>query len=188
MRSFEFPLAAVVALSIACASQAAPKPRPAQGEQTQTKKVWTNEDLDQLRSQGLISIAGQEAPQPSAQKPAGADQAEPKFPVYASRLDDPQWYADRAAELRAELDRREAALLEQQRAIALAADRVTEPGLNLVQDNAGVTVAAGLENLQAAVQEAQNQLDELDDLARQHQIQPGVLRAEPSQGAAPSAL
>ncbi len=175
MRNNPFPLAAVIALLIACSSQAAEKPRPAQGNQNQPKKVWTNEDMGQLRSRGLISIVGQEATEPATQAPAAP--AETTFPVYASRLDDPEWYADQAADLQAEMDKREAALREQQTAIALAADRITQPGLALDKDNAGVTPAAGVANLQAQVQEVQSQLDELSDLARQHNIAPGVLRS-----------
>ena len=175
MRNYPFPLAAALALLIACSSQAAEKPRPAQSNQNQPKKVWTNDDMDQLRSRGLISIVGQGATEPATQAPTAP--AEATFPVYASRLDDPTWYADRAADLQAELDRREAALREQQTAIALAVDRITEPGLALDKENAGVTPAAGLANLQAQVQETQSQLDELSDVARQHNIAPGVLRS-----------
>jgi hypothetical protein len=177
MRNYSFPLAAALALLIACSSQAAEKPRPAQGNSNQPKKVWTNDDMDQLRSRGLISIVGQEATEPAAQAPAPAEPAETTFPIYESRLDDPEWYADRAADLQAELDKRQAALLQQQTAIAQAADqRITEPGLALDKDNAGVTPAAGLVNLEAQVQEVQSRLDELSDLARQHDIPPGVLR------------
>src|ERR1700674_2909694 len=175
MRNYPFHFAAALALLIACSSQAAEKPRPAQGNQNQPKKVWTNEDMDQLRARGLISIVGQEAAETATQAPAAP--AETTFPVYASRLDDPAWYADQVANLQAELDKREAALREQQTAIAQVADRVTEPGLSLVKENAGVTPAAGVAILQAQVQEVQNQLDELSDLARQHDIPPGVLRS-----------
>jgi hypothetical protein len=174
MRNYSFPLAAALALLVACSSQAAEKPRPAQGEQSQPKKVWTNDDMDQLRARGLISIAGQEPTEPVAQAPAAP--AEPTFPIYASRLDDPTWYADKVADLQAELDKRQAALIEQQAAIAQAADRISQPGLNLDKDSAGVTPSAGVANLQAQVQEVQSQLDELSDLARQHNIEPGVLR------------
>jgi hypothetical protein len=175
MRNHHFPLAAALALLLACSSQAAEKPRPAQGNQNQPKKVWTNDDMDQLRSRGLISIVGEEAPAPATQAPAAPP--ETTFPVYSSRLDDPAWYADQVAGLQADLDKREAALREQQVAIAQAADRITQPGLALDKDGAGVTPAAGLANLQAQVQEIQQQLDELSDLARQHDIPAGVLRS-----------
>ncbi len=104
MRNYPFPIAAALALLVAASSQAAEKPRSAQGNQNQPKKVWTNDDMDQLRARGLISIIGQEATEPAAQAPAAP--AETTFPVYASRLDDPEWYADKAADLQAELCKR----------------------------------------------------------------------------------
>jgi hypothetical protein len=174
MRNYHFPLAAALALLIACSSQAAEKPRPAQGNQNQPKKVWTNEDMDQLRARGLISIVGQEAAVATTQAPAAP--AETAFRAFASRLDDPIWYAETAADLQAELDKRQADLLQQQAAIAQAADRITQPGLALDKGSPGMTPAEGLANLQAQVQEVQSQLDELSDLARQHDIPPGILR------------
>ncbi len=175
MRNHPFPLAAVFALLIASSSQAAEKPRPAQGNQNHPKKVWTNDDMDQLRSRGLISIVGQEPAETAAQAPAAP--AEATFPVYQSRLDDPQWYADTAADLQAELDKREAALLQQKAAIAQAvSNRITQPGLALDKDGPGMTPAEGLANQAAQVQEIQDQMDQLSDLARQHDIPPGVLR------------
>jgi len=179
MRTYPFALAAVLTVATAIPSRAAEKPRPAQQNQNQQKKVWTDEDLDQLRSRGLISIVGQEtnegSPQSTAAQPA-APSSEPTFPVYSSRLEDPEWYAQKAADLQAELDMREAALQQQQAALALAADRITQPGLSLEQPNAGVTPAAGIAVLEAQVQEVQSELDDLSDLARQNNIAPGVLR------------
>jgi len=104
MRIYPFTLAAVLALAIAIPSRAAEKPRPAQGNQNQSKKVWTNEDLDELHSRGLISIVGPEVTEAPAQ-PA-VTPSEPAFPVYNSRLEDPEWYAEKAADLQAELDAR----------------------------------------------------------------------------------
>lgn len=175
MRNFPLMLAAVLALLVACSSQAAEKPRPAQGNQNQPKKVWTNDDMDQLRSRGLISIAGQEPAAPATQAPAA--QSETTFPVYASRLDDPAWYADKAAELQSQLDNRLAALQQEQQALALAKeDRVTQPGVAMDQPSVGVTPAGAVASFEAQLQEVQNQLDELNDLARQHGISPGILR------------
>jgi hypothetical protein len=175
MRNYHFPLAAALALVIACSSQAAEKPRPAQGNSNQPKKVWTNDDLDQLRARGLISIVGQEAAEPLAQAPAAPN--EPTFPVYESRLDDTEWYSEKAADLQAELDDRQMALMQEQEALALAKDRVTQPGVAMDKPSIGVTPDAAIALLEAQVNDVQSQLDELSDLARQHGIEPGVLRS-----------
>lgn len=174
MRIYPFTLAAVVALAIAIPARAAEKPRPAQGNQNQSKKVWTNEDMDQLRSRGLISIVGPEVTATPAQ--AAVTPSEPAFPVYSSRLEDPEWYAEKAADLQAELDAREAALQQEQVALAQAANGVTQPGVAMDEPTVGVTPDAALAILQAQVEEVQSQLDELSDLARQNNIPPGVLR------------
>jgi len=176
MRAYPFALAAFFALAMAFPSSAAEKPRPAQSNQSQPKKVWTNDDLDQLRSRGLISIVGQEATEAAAPAAARSAPAESNAPVYESRLQDPDWYAQKAAELQVELDMREAALREQQTAMALAVEGVTQPGIDMNKPNAGVTPDAGLAVLTARVQDVQNQLDELNDLARQNNVSPGVLR------------
>ncbi len=178
MRKNTFPLAAlfalVIALVMAHPSAAANKPHTDQANSNQTKKVWTNDDLDQLRARGLISIVGQEPTEAAPQ--AAAEQPETVLPVYEFRLDDPSWYADQAAVLQEELDKRRAALAEQQAAMANREPDATDGAVVMDKRGAGVTPAAGLANLEAGVQEIQSQLDELNDLARQHDIPPGVLR------------
>jgi len=177
MRLYLFALSALLPLVVALPSRAAEKPRTAQANQTQTKKVWTNDDLDQLRSRGLISIVGPEEPQPNeTAAQAATAPMEPASPVYNSRLEDPTWYAEKAADLQAELDKRQAALQAQQDALANAVKGVTQPGVAMDQPSAGVTPDAGLAILSAQVQEIQDQMDELSDLARQNNIQPGILR------------
>jgi hypothetical protein len=179
MRKYPFPLAAVLALALACAAPAAKKPRPAPTKDDQakdtSKKVWTNDDLAALRARNLISIVGQEPGQAKASGPESSA-SEPSFPVYDSRLDDPQWYAKTAADLQAELDQAQADLQQQQAAMTEAKDRVTQPGVALDEPSLGVTPGAALAILQTRVVEIQNELDELADLARQHDIAPGDLR------------
>ena len=177
MRIYVFPIAAVLALAAAFPSRAAEKPHPAQGNQNQPTKVWTNDDMDELRARGLISIVGPEVNEAAAPPASATAPSEPSFPVYNSRLEDPEWYAEKAADLQAELDQREAALQQEQMALALAADRITQPGVALDEPTIGVTPQAALAILEAQVNEVQSQLDELSDLARQHDIPPGVLRS-----------
>ncbi|MCU1342863.1 MAG: hypothetical protein JWN92_2286 [Candidatus Acidoferrum typicum] len=172
MRTFHFSLAAVLALAIALPSFAAEKPRAAQtSTSTQTKKVWTNEDMDELRARGLITTFNP-APEMIAQAPTVA----PERATFAIRTEDPAWYADQASILQAELDRREAALREAQANLALAEQRITQPGIDIDKGNVGITPAAGIAILEAQVREVQNQIDELSDLARQNNIPPGDLR------------
>ena len=173
MRTYPFLLAAILALVIASPSRAAQNPNPAQA--AKTKKVWTDDDMDQLRARGLISTFSV-APETTEEPPAAP--TEPAtYTTYASRFEDPEWYAQQAADLQAELDKREAALREAQANLAQAAEGITQPGIAMDKKNPGVTPEAGIDALQAQVLEVQNQLDELSDLARQNNIPPGVLRS-----------
>jgi len=169
MRTYPFPLAAILTLAFAFPSHAAEKPSPAQA--AKTKKVWTNDDMDQLRARGLISTFSV-APETTAQAPpAPSEQA-----TFTPKTEDPTWYADQAAILQAELDKREAALREAQTNLAQVAEGITQPGIAMDKGNVGVTPEAGLAILEAQVHEVQSQLDELSDLARQNNIPPGILR------------
>ena len=169
MRTYPFPIAAVVVLAIAFPSHAAEKPRPAQA--SQTKRVWTNDDMDQLHARGLITTFS-----PASETTAPAPTAPSAPATYSSRLEDPEWYAEKAADLQAELDKRDAALRDARENLARAAKGVTEPGIAMDKSNVGVTPEAGLAILEAQLREVQIQFDELSDLARQNNIPPGDLR------------
>ena len=176
MRIWHVPLAATLVLAMACSSQAARKPRPKPAIRSQSTRVWTNDELGQVRTRGVISATGRRASRAAAQVRAGITQTKPAFPVYESRLDDPQWYADKSNELRAQLDEAVAALRQEQDSLAQAQDRLTAPGVALDKPSIGVTPDAALALLQAHVDHIQSQLDDLSELARQHNLDPGVLR------------
>jgi hypothetical protein len=142
--------------------------RPHAGADNQQTKVWTNDDLERLHDRGLISIVGQ----------LDQDRAtSPSMPAQYLRVQDPEWYAEQAAKLRDELEYRQAQLGEYQQALADTRSlRESTGGINLVGEDFAVTPEAGIEILQQRVKEEQARLDDLEDLARRNDIEPGALR------------
>jgi hypothetical protein len=170
MRTYHLPLMVIFALANVFPTRAAEKPSPAQA--AKTKKVWTNDDMDQLRARGLITTFNVTT-ETTAQAPAA-----PSEPAqFSARTEDPSWYAQRAADLQAQLDKRESALREAQTNLAQAVEGITQPGIAMDKKNEGITPETGIAVLRAQVLEVQNQLDELSNLARQNNIPPGVLRS-----------
>jgi len=173
MRSFHLSLVAVVIFAFAFPSLAADNPRTTQTNQAaRTKKVWTNEDMGELRTRGLITTFN-----PATEMMIPTPPVAPEPAAFEAKTVDPAWYAEQALILQAELDRREAALRAAQANLAAAENRMTQPGIAMETDNVGVTPRAGIAILEAQVREVQNQLDELSDLARQNSIPPGDLRS-----------
>jgi hypothetical protein len=144
--------------------------RPHAGTDSRDPVVWTNDDLEKLHSLGLISIVGRiyEERPTSASAPA---------PYVGTQ--DPEWYAEQAAKLRDELERRQAQLREYRQALDDARSlKEMTGGINLDEGDVGITPEAGIEILQQRLNEAQTELDALEDLARRHGIPPGTLRGE----------
>ena len=142
--------------------------RPHAGTDSQNPMVWTNDDLEKLHSLGLISIVGRI----DEERPTSASVLSPYV-----KTQDPEWYAERAAKLRDELERRRAQLREYRRALEDARSlRKTTGGINLDDGDIGMTPQAGIEILQQRVNEAQAELDALQDLARRDDIPPGTVR------------
>ena len=155
-------------VSAAIPMRAANKPRA--GTDSRNPVVWTNDDLEKLHSLGLISIVGRmdEEQLTSASAPA---------PYVETQ--DPEWYAEQAAQLRDELERRRAQLHEYQKALEGARSlRETTGGINVDEGDIGITPEAGIEFLQQRLNEAQMGLDALEDLARRNDIPPGTLRGQ----------
>jgi hypothetical protein len=154
--------------ALAIPLRAANKPRA--GSESRSPVVWTNDNLEKLHSLGLISIVGRidEEQQTSASAPA---------PYVETQ--DPEWYAEQAAQLRDELERRRAQFHEYQKALEDARSlRETTGGINVDEGDLGITPEAGIEFLQQRLNETQTELDALEDLARRNDIPPGTLRGE----------
>jgi len=153
--------------TLAIPLRAANKPRAEKMEET--TMVWTNQDLKRLRSLELISVVGQPAPVHDATAIA--------LPSPYVKTQDPEWYAEQAAELLNALERRQAQLHQYQQALDDARGlKDTTGGINLDEGDIGITPQAGIEILQQHVNETQIKLDALEDLARHHGIPPGTLR------------
>jgi hypothetical protein len=142
--------------------------RPPAGTDSQTVKVWTNDDLERLHDLGLICIVGQineETPKPAS------------LPKSDMKTRDPEWYAHQAARLRDELERRTAQRDGYRHAIEDAWSLKTMTGgINLDCGDVGITPEAAIEILEQRVMEGQARLDDLEDLARRSDIEPGTLR------------
>jgi len=168
-RYLTFSLAVSMTLGIlAIPLRAANKPRA--GTDSRNPVVWTNDDLEKLHSLGLISIVGRRDEEQQTSAPAPAPYVESQ---------DPEWYAEQAAQLRDELEHRRAQLHEYQKALEDARSlRETMGGINVDEGDIGITPEAGIEFLQQRAIETQTALDALEELARRNDIPPGTLRGE----------
>jgi hypothetical protein len=168
-RYLTFSLAVSMTLStLAIPLRAANKPRA--GTDSHNPLVWTNDDLEKLHGLGLISIVGRI----DEERPTLASAPAP----YAG-TQDPEWYAEQAAKLRDELERKRAQLGGYRQAIEDARSLKTMTGgINLDEGDIGITPEAGIEILRQRVNEAKTELDALEDLARRNDIPPGTLRGQ----------
>jgi hypothetical protein len=143
---------------------------PHAGTDSPTIKVWTNDDLERLHRGGLISVVGQvDEKTPSSESAPQTDKATQNL----------EWYAQHAAKLRDELERRQAQLREYQDALEDARSlKETAGGINLIGEDFAITPEGDIEILQQRVIDAQARLDDLEDLARHNGIEPGTLRGQ----------
>jgi hypothetical protein len=168
-RYLTFSLAVSMTLTtLAIPLRAANKPRA--GTDSPNTMVWTNDDLERLHVLGLICIVGRIG----EETPKSASLPQPYV-----NTQDPGWYAEQAAKLRDELQRRRAQLGRYHQAIEDARGLKTMTGgINLDEGDTGITPEAGIEILQERVTETQAELDALEDLARRNEIPPGTLRGQ----------
>jgi hypothetical protein len=169
-RYLPFSLATSITLiSLAIPLRAANQPRAGKAEKTTV--LWTNEDLEKLRPLATISIVGQ------PDKADDSTTAAMPLPYLETR--DPAWYAEQAAKLREELERRQTQLSKYLQALEDARSlKETTGGINLDEGDASITPEAGIEILREHVSETESDLDALEDLARRNDIEPGTLRGQ----------
>ena len=168
-RYLTFSLAVSMALStLAVPLRAAKKPRA--GTDSQNTVVWTNDDLERLHVLGLISIVGRM----NEETPKSASLPQPYV-----KTQDPEWYAKQAAKLRDGLERRQNQLRDYRQAIDDVRNlRNTTGGIILDEGDIAITPEVGIEILERHVNQAQTELNALEDLARRHDIPPGTLRGQ----------
>lgn len=144
--------------------------KPHAGSDRQSKVAWTNDDLERLHDLDLICIVGRVNEET-------LKSASPPQPYLKTQ--DPRWYAEQAARLRDELERRKAQIDGYRQGIEDARDlKTVTGGINLDDGDIGITPEAGIEILQQRVSEAQAEIDALEDLARRNDIPPGTLRGQ----------
>jgi hypothetical protein len=166
MTRYWFYVIALGVISVAIPVRAANRPHAG----TNNRVAWTNEDLERLHVPGLISFVGRMNEETRESTPA------PQAPV---KTQEPAWYAKQLAKLRDELEQRRAQLGGYRQGIEDARSLKTMTGgINLDDGDIGITPEGGIEILQQRVSKAQAELDELEDLARRHDISPGTLRGQ----------
>ncbi len=169
-RYLAFSLAISMTLgTLAIPLRAANKPRA--GGTVGATVVWRNEDLERLRTKGPISVVGQVTEQATTDAEAPSS--------YVVETQDPDWYAEQASKLRAELESREVRLQHYCQALEDAKDlKTVTGGINHDGGDIGITPDAGIEILQQRVHDTESDLDALEDLARRNGIPPGTLRGQ----------
>jgi hypothetical protein len=183
IRRFSSVRFTVVALGLAFAIPAAfaagnistavsPRPWP-----DRTVKVWTNDDLATLgppfetasQTSSTIPIA----PSTAAHEvpDSNFDQGTPR--IHLNPAQDPQWYSQQLATLEAEVAA--IASKEEQLRNFRATGTGLPTGLNIAAPCEGVGTDNLIAQLDARRREIEQQIDALDDTARQNDMPPGIL-------------
>jgi len=147
--------------------QQQPKPAPP------PKKVWTNDNIDELHGHGGVSVVGNGAPAATPANGAntpGTSAGQQPLP----KEKDPAWYRKQLAPLYTKLDQLSAALANAQSAVS--GDTRGSATVSMDATGNAATPQQQVAALQQQQQQVQAQIDNLEDLARHNGIEPGALR------------
>jgi len=134
----------------------------------QTKRVWTNEELQRLASRPVANAPEISTPDTS---PSGTSVRE-----HYTRQKDPKWYVGQLQPLREQLIRTESELKALQQARKYGAGITGAVALD--QEPEGVSPEGQLEVLQQRRAQLLRKIDELEEQARHNEIVPGELRTD----------
>jgi len=142
-------------------------PDQAEPETKKTKKVWTNENLQDLNGNSGVSVVG------AAPAPAGNNPATPRGTGYV-REKDPNWYRAQLAPLRAEIDRLDKEITKTREFIN--GGHTAEGQLKVNVFTVPMNPADQIAQLEKRKTGVQAKIDALEDQARRNDIPPGTIR------------
>lgn len=167
-------LLAALALALSVSVAAAQAPSTQKSPEKKAKKVWTNDDLDELRAQSHWASGSDSSSGTSAQ--AGTTEAGPteNKPAPLPREKDPETYQKKLAALRAQLGQ----IDSQIRSLRNSMNTPISGGNGVNLSTATVTGRPEnqIEALEKQKQQIQQQIDAVEAEARRNGISPGDLR------------
>lgn len=157
----------------AAGSQAAPAQQQPKSGESPAKKVWTNDDIGELREHdGVSVVGGGSAPAPNGTAANASATPGKKQPLPKEK--DPDWYKKQLAPLYARLDALHTAISNAESAVS--GDTRGSATVSMDATGNAATPQQQLTQLQQEQQQVQAQIDNLEDLARHNGLEPGALR------------
>jgi len=137
----------------------------------ESKRVWTNDDLEHLAGRPLSNAA----PSPASEE---SPQTSPVEKPYL-RAKDPKWYVSQLKPLQTQVEEIDGQLhtLRQARKDG----RGTTGAVGLDQDTEGITTDAQIQVLETRRKQLLLQIDDFEDQARRNALDPGAIRTDKSQ-------
>src|SRR5713226_3086470 len=170
MRFNTFPFPTVV-LSLAWCVLAAPTRPQDRPEKKESKRVWTNDDLEHLAARPLTNAA----PSPASEESPLTTSVEKHY----VRAKDPKWYVSQLKPLQAQVEHIDSELRTLRQ--ARKDGKGTTGAVALDQDTEGVTTDAQIQVLDRRRKQLLLQIDELEDQARHNGLDAGSVRSDTSE-------